>query len=48
METACEAASDRNGLVAFEAHLLCNLSGPHRVDGTLAETTFLIHVKDES
>lgn len=46
METTCEVTNDKTSLVAFEA--LCNFSGPHHVDGTLAETTFLIHVEDKS
>lgn len=48
METAREAADDETSLVTFGALLLCNFMGPCHVDGTLAETTSLIHVKDKS
>lgn len=48
METACEAADDETSLVTFGALLLCNFMGPCHVEGTLAETTSLIHVKDKS
>lgn len=48
METACEVTNDETSLVVFEALLLCNFLGPHHVDGTLAETTFPIHVEDKS
>lgn len=48
METAHEAADDKTSLVTFGALLLCNFVGPRHVDGTLAETTSLIHVKDKS
>ena len=48
METDCEVTNDKTRLVAFEALLLCNFSGPPHVDGTLAETIFLIHVEDKS
>lgn len=47
-ETACEVTNDKTSLVAFEALPLCNFSGPHHVDGTLAETALLIHVGDKS
>lgn len=48
METACEGPTDKTSLVALEALLLCDFSGPHDVDGRLAEITALIHVKDKS
>lgn len=48
MEAACEGPTDKTSLVALEALLLCNFSGPHDVGGTLAEIPVLIHVQDKS
>lgn len=38
MEIACEGPTNKTSLVALEALLLCNSSGPHDVGGALAES----------
>lgn len=43
-----EVTHDKTNLVASEALLLCNFTGPHHVDSMLAESTSLIRIEDKS